>query len=243
VSSGQPAGRLTALQDALRCAGELTVADQMVTELAHQIGTPLNLISGYVQMMRERGVEHRPMQEWLGIVETQVVRIAAALRAMQERAHQPLARTTMSPRTPVEQACGVLRPKLERMQVTLDLHAAEPLPDIIADSTRLELALVNLLAHVLAGAAAGSRRVLALSLADSWVRLELLEADVGSAPPAALDLSNETESAGLDPCLGLSIARNIVEAHGGTIDIRRTQGHPAVLRIDLPAASPAPPAA
>jgi two-component system, NtrC family, sensor kinase len=229
-----------ALKNPLGRAGELAVADRMVTEIAHEIGTPLNVISGYVQMMRERDLERATIGAWLGIVETQIARIATALRSMQERVHQSLAPRPTDPRALADRACEALRPRLERMQVALDVRAPAALPDIDADPAPLELALVHLLGHALEGVTAGSRLVLVLSLAGSRVRLELIEADDEGARAAGPGISCPTETPGLDPGLGLSIARTVVEAHGGAVGFRREPGRPACLTIDLPAALPEP---
>jgi signal transduction histidine kinase len=244
--AGEPAEsgrRLSALQDALARAGQLAIADQMVAEIAHQIGTPLNLISGYVQMMREQDLERATVRTWLGIIETQIARIATALRSIQEQVRQPLLRELTNPRTLVERACDVLRPKLDGMRVALDVHVPAALPDVKADPTLMELALVHLLVQCLEGVEAGGRLTLTLSSGDSRVRLEVVGSRGGTSRAAAVDLSGATKSAGLDPGLGLSIAKNVVEAHGGTIEVRRESGCPAVFTIDLPAAPPEPPSA
>jgi signal transduction histidine kinase len=52
--------RILSLREALGRAEQLAAVDEMAANVAHQIGTPLNLISGYVQLMKEHpGVDRR----------------------------------------------------------------------------------------------------------------------------------------------------------------------------------------
>ena len=85
VSSYQ---RMFALREALARAEQTAAAGQTAANLAHQIGTPLNLISGYVQMMLEEAADAR-QAERLRSVQEQIKRVTGYIRATLDHVRRP----------------------------------------------------------------------------------------------------------------------------------------------------------
>ena len=232
--------QLSTLREALGRADEMAVAEQTVASVAHQIGTPLNLIWGYVQVIREEEGADSAIGRRLLIVEDQIAKVASALRTIRDRTHRASAREVTSPVRLVEQACAVVRPRLERENVVLVLRAPGAIPNIDADPIQLQLALLNLMTNRLDAMPSGGTVTVTISSANSRVRIEVGDTGPGIAPeqlPHVFDPWTTTKSAGLDPGLGLSIAKNVVEAHGGSIDVRSDLGQGTIFTIDLPVAS------
>jgi two-component system, NtrC family, sensor kinase len=239
--------RVLTLREALARAEQLAALGQMAANVAHQIGTPLNLISGYVQLMiEETGV--RPVSEQgqtslhrLQTVDAQIRRVTDIVRSMLDYARRPgLQRESVNVAALVDQVCEISRPALRAANVEVLVEASGSLPSISADPTQLELALLNLVSNSLDAMPSGGRLDISLSERAGGVRLVI--ADSGTGIPATVlarvfEPWVTTKAPGRGTGLGLSITRDVIESHGGFIGVRSEPGHGTVFTIDLPAAS------
>jgi two-component system, NtrC family, sensor kinase len=239
--------RVLTLREALARAEQLAALGQMAANVAHQIGTPLNLISGYVQLMiEEAGV--RPGSDRgltslhrLQTVDAQIRRVTDIVRSMLDYARRPgLQRESVNVAALVDQVCEISRPALRAANVEVLVEASGSLPSISADPTQLELALLNLVSNSLDAMPSGGRLDISLSERAGGVRLVI--ADSGTGIPATVlarvfEPWVTTKAPGRGTGLGLSITRDVIESHGGFIGVRSEPGHGTVFTIDLPAAS------
>jgi signal transduction histidine kinase len=111
----------------------------------------------------------------------------------------------------------------------------------------IESALLNLITNALDATPAGGSVKVSAYPVDHAQGVELVVADTGSGMPEevlqrAFDPFFTTKPVGQGTGLGLSITRNIVEAHGGAIDVKTAAGAGTTVRLWLPAAG-APPQA
>jgi len=126
----------------------------------------------------------------------------------------------------------------------LDLHVdvAEDLPDIIGNVGRLEQVLNNLVANALRHTHRGGRITLEAHGGDEGVRIVV--GDTGEGIPAE-DLphifdrfwrgdKSRSRADGMGSGLGLAIARQLVEAHGGHIDVQSELGEGTTFVVELP---------
>ncbi len=127
-----------------------------------------------------------------------------------------------------------LAPLLREVNVRIDIPEATPLLD--ADYSQLEQVLTNLVANASRYAPAGSDLWIAAIRDDPFVRLEVSDQGPGVRPEDAHRIFDPfargtgSGSSGL----GLAICRSIVEAHGGTISVRRTFGGGATFSFTIP---------
>lgn len=131
------------------------------------------------------------------------------------------------------------------VEVTLDLH--EPLPPLNADPQALRRALANLVqnsVHALATLEDGRRltiRARASGKNTPTLLLEIEDNGPGIAPevmPHLFEPFFTTKPMGEGTGLGLTIVKEIISTHGGTIEPHGTQGGGALFRIRLPALNP-----
>ena len=122
--------RVLGLQEALARAERLAAVGEMAASVAHQVGTPLNLVSGYVQMIREDPHTQAGVRQRLEIVEAQLSQVTHVLRTMLDQARQPAPRTRTNLAQLVERACAIARPRLVRAGVEVNATLDASLPDI-----------------------------------------------------------------------------------------------------------------
>jgi two-component system NtrC family sensor kinase len=229
--------RVLRLRESLARAEQLAALGQLAANMAHQIGTPLNLISGYVQLMIEEARRSGHSLQRLETVEAQIGRVSTAVRSMLDSARAPaLHRERLDLALLVEQVCELSRPALQAASVDLRLDVAPDLPSIEADPVQLELALLNLVSNALDAMPAGGRlEIAAGSRVDGvWVTV----ADTGEGIPEhflprVFEPWFTTKGDG-GTGLGLSITRDVIALHGGTIRVSSDPGRGARLTIELP---------
>ncbi len=231
--------RVFALREALARADQMAAVGHMAASVAHQVGTPLNLISGYVQMIREdEGVDSRVTRR-LGIVQEQIAKVTAIVRTMLDHARRPTPKTATDIAGLLRRVSDVAKPKLDAQGVKLDLRVAE-VPLVMADAVQLELALLNLVTNSLDAMPSGGRTSITVeSSAGGNVRVEVADTGTGIEPdllPRIFEPWVTTKAAGRGTGLGLSITREVVTGHGGTIAVRSEVGVGSVFTIELPAA-------
>jgi two-component system NtrC family sensor kinase len=232
--------RVFALREALARAEQMAAVGQTAASVAHQVGTPLNLISGYVQMLVEEAGEDSRIARRLQIVQEQIQKVTTIVRTMLDHARRPTPHEPTSVARLVERVCDVARPKLDTAGVGLKLTIARDLPLVNADIVQLELALLNLVTNGLDAMPTGGRLAIAVSPTPAGVRIEVTDSGTGIAPdllPKIFDPWVTTKDAGHGSGLGLSITRDVVTAHGGTIVATSEHGAGATFTIDLPAAA------
>jgi signal transduction histidine kinase len=231
--------RVFALREALARAEQMAAVGQMAASVAHQVGTPLNLISGYVQMIREDEGTSSLATRRLEIVQEQIAKVTSIVRAMLDRARRPVPKERTDLADLLRRVCDVSRPKLDARGVRLDLSTA-PVPPIVADAVQLELALLNLVSNGLDAMPSGGRMSIALAPAGNGrVRIEVADSGTGIAPdllPRIFEPWVTTKEAGRGTGLGLSITRDVLAGHGGTIAVRSEVGAGSTFTIELPAA-------
>lgn len=227
------------LQQAASRAQELAAVGQTVANVAHQIGTPLNLVSGHVQLLLHETTDPALLRR-LQIVQEQVQKVTATVHDLLERA-RPRRETRPTNLAQVLDRLGdAVRARLNAGGITLDISAAPGLPEVMADETQLELALVNLVTNAADAMPHGGRLTLALSPSDLGVRLQVIDTGSGIAPdvlPHIFEPWITTKPAGHGTGLGLTITRDVVLALNGTIGVESTPGTGTTFTIELPAAA------
>ena len=224
----------------------LAALGQMAASLAHEIGTPLNSISGHLQLLARRHRDDGDMQRRVGIIGQQLDFIVQSVRALLQRTHKR--RSVLRP-TDIN---AVLRDTLRLVGPTLDTHGiavsaslASSLPPVLADRDSLRQVFLNLINNSIDAMPSGGRVELISALDVDSRLVEVIVRDNGPGIPAEhIDHLFEplwtTKPTGSG--FGLAIAREIMNEHGGGIDVDRTRADGAAFRLRLPLADAPVPA-
>jgi two-component system NtrC family sensor kinase len=230
---------LFALRESLARAERVAALGQAAANVAHQAGTPLNLVSGYVQMIRDDARTDERTRARLLTVDAQIQQVTRVLRTMLDHARQPSGLEVVDLANIIERVRELAQPRLSRSNIHLHASIAGDLPAVKADATQLEMALLNLVTNALDAMPNGGTLSIAAAARSEGVRVEV--ADTGTGIPAAVmdhlfDAWVTTKPRGQGTGLGLAIVRDVVRAHGGSISAAN-QAIGAVFVIDLPAAT------
>jgi signal transduction histidine kinase len=223
--------RVFKLREALARAEQMAAVGQMAASVAHQVGTPLNLISGYVQMLQQDAAVDPKTSRRLAIVQEQIGKVAAVVRTMLDHGRRPDTRWPVAVDVLLARVADVARPKLDASHIALTLDVASDLPPVEADSEELELALLNLVNNSLDAMPSGGTLSMRASSTDGKVRIDIVDSGCGISAellPRIFDPWVTTKPAGSGTGLGLSITRDVIARHGGTISAESEPGRTAV---------------
>lgn len=235
------AERLFAARRELARAEQLAVAGRMAASVAHQIGTPLNLISGYVQMLSEGAPTGSPEAARLNTVREQIGRVTTIVQGLLDQARlPPLQRQRVPAGELLANVANLARPTAERAAVRLELLVEEGLPPLDADVGQLEQVFLNLITNSLAAMPAGGTLSLQARRAETGVELLVEDSGVGIPPEdlgRVFDPQFTTKAAGSGTGLGLTIVRDVLRAHGGSVSVASQVGRGTTVSVLLPAAA------
>ena len=225
------------LRETAARAQQLAAVGQTMANVAHQVGTPLNLVSGHVQLLQQETADPA-MKRRLRIVQEQIDRVVTVVRDLLEHARPQPERRPVGIDIVLGRMADAMRARLASAGVALDLRVNKPIASVAADEAQLELALLNLVTNALDAMPEGGTLTLSAQTADGRVRIEVR--DTGTGIPAEMlprifDPWVTTKPAGRGTGLGLTITRDLITALGGTIVVSTTQGSGTTFTIDLPA--------
>ncbi len=218
---------------------------QMTADLAHDLRTPLSILRGYTEGLKDERLAGTPAIYAVMHDEVEhLQRLVEDLRVLSlaDAGELTLTRRAVDPRALLERTALAYMMQAEEQGLVLRVEAAEGLPSVNVDTDRLAQVLKNLVANALRHTQAGEIK---LSAAAEGGRVRLRVSDTGNGI-ASEDLpfvferlyrgdASRQRTAENSSGLGLAIAKAIVEAHGGTIAVASTLGQGTVFTIDLAA--------
>jgi signal transduction histidine kinase len=212
----------------------------MAASVAHQVGTPLNVISGYVQILRAKHEDGSPDAARLRTIQDQIARVTGIVQSLLDRTRRPAPELRpLAPGELLEGLAELVRPSLVGRGIDLSVDVASGLPAVGADRVALEQALLNLISNAVDAMPLGGRLRLAARSDADGVALVVTDSGPGIPPE---DLSRvfdplfTTKPPGKGTGLGLPILREVVEAHGGTVRLESRPGEGTTATVRLPCA-------
>ncbi len=247
--------RIAALEQ-LRHADRLATVGTLSSGLAHELGSPLNVVAGRAKMIETSPRAVADLVDNARIIREQSDRMARIIRRLldfsrrgvQERGWGDL-------RLLAGQVVQMLRPFAEKRAVSLEVSLGGPDPaGAIMDPDQIRQVLINLILNGVQSMPGGGpilvrldrRRVtppVTVGGPDQDCICVEVE-DRGSGIPEEnlsriFDPFFTTKSVGEGTGLGLSVSYGIVREHGGWIDVASQPGRGSRFRVNLPAAEEA----
>ena len=239
---GQLVERVSLLREELSQQERLAVAGQLSATFAHEVGTPLNLVNGHLQILQSQTGLPEKATERLGLIQSQIQRVSGIVRRLLDMTRRPQLNK------------GELRlePFLQNLQQlwapTMTTHAVQVhwiVPEdcvLDADRKQMEQLFLNLVNNALDAMPGGGIITISASRLEGPEGLwEIRVADTGQGvPPAMLEQVFKpmftTKPEGKGTGLGLPICREIVRGHGGDIRIESEAGKGTSVVFTLPEA-------
>ncbi len=221
---------------------------QMTADIAHDLRTPLTVITGYLESLRDGVLKPSPARFDAMYGEAQhLQRLVEDLRTLSlaDAGELPLNRRPTSPRALLEELAAAYEHRAAQTGVTLQIRANHYVPPIQVDPDRMKQVLSNLVNNALRYTPAGGQIFLSAVQRDDQILLGVQDSGAGITPEALPHVFERfyrgdparPEQSGASG-LGLAIAKSIVEMHGGRIWAESAPGAGSTFTIALPSAPP-----
>ena len=225
------------LERQLLTAERLATAGQVSAGVAHEIGAPLTAIAMTVEHMLRQRCSTCVGAEQMKVLQSQTDRIARLARQLVDLA-KPAALTPspVAVGEVVAMAANLLQPQLAQRGARVVLDVAPDLPKVSGDAAQLQQVLLNLLFNAQRVVPEGRGEIRIVARRHDADAIEIVVSDNGSgiAPEDLPNLFRPFFSRSGGAGLGLALASQIVQSHGGTIEAASPAGHGAVFTITLP---------
>ena len=217
----------------------------LMADIAHELRTPLSNVQGYLEAIKDGLLQ--PDSRTVDTVHGQVMHLSRLvedlrLLALAEAGDLPLHRQPGSLVDVLQRSMDAVKPRADAKGVELSLEAHGELPHVEMDSMRIAQVVGNLLENAINYTPDGGAVTVTASLSGARTA-RVSVSDTGTGIPAD-DLDNIFERFyRVDPSrtratgaagLGLTIAKGLVEAHGGAIYAESTLGQGSRFTFDLP---------
>jgi signal transduction histidine kinase len=216
----------------------------LMADVAHELRTPLTNIQGYVEAIRDGVVDAD--EATIGTLHRQVLHLAhliddLQLLALAEAGALPLDPQPASLVDVARTSADAFRPRADAKQIALTFTGPNAMPTTNFDKERIAQVIGNLLENAIRHTPEHGTVSVAVGTTDSRVHVSIADTAPG-IPGSELDRifdrfhrrdpsrARATGGAGL----GLTIAKQLVEAHGGSIAVNSTEGQGSTFTFELP---------
>jgi signal transduction histidine kinase len=219
----------------------LAVAGQLTATFAHEVGTPLNLISGHVQLLMESFSDNDVFLRKLTLIQSQINRLSEIVRRLLDATRRPkLDLAPVDLNQLIKDVSALIRPTLGSRRIECIERLDGNLAQVLADRKQLEQVLLNLINNSIDAMPLGGKLVLETSLGeDERVIIQVTDNGTGIEAENLTKLFQPmytTKDIGRGTGLGLSICKAIVKEHGGEIEVISTMNEGTTFRILLSSA-------
>jgi signal transduction histidine kinase len=228
---------------------------QMAAEIAHELGTPLNVIGGRARALTKKAGDAGEVAKNAGIITDEVARITKIIHQVLNfsRPRGPTL-TRVQLKSVVAEALAFVGESARRQGIVVDLGSAPPPPEVPGDPDQIQQVCLNLITNAIHAMPNGGtlrittdtvvRRKGGLDLSPPAEYVVLTIADTGRGIPAGdrdkiFEPFFTTKDAGQGTGLGLAVSHGIVKDHDGWIEVDSPESGGAVFRVYLPSAAAA----
>jgi signal transduction histidine kinase len=246
VRSRDELGELTAAFN--KMSTDLALANtqrrQMTADIAHDLRTPVTVIAGYLEALRDGVLPPSPERFAILFEEARHLQgLIEDLRTLSlaDAGELALHLEPIAPHALLERIAATYSHQAEQRGVSLVVAASEHLPSLLVDVARIVQVLDNLVGNALRYTPSGGTITLSAQATPQGTLLRVSDTGEGIKPEALSRIFDRfyradvarSQSQG-ESGLGLAIARALVEAHGGTIRAESEPGHGATFAIVMP---------
>ncbi|HEY8038407.1 MAG TPA: HAMP domain-containing sensor histidine kinase [Polyangiaceae bacterium] len=237
----------------LRHADRLTTVGKLASGVAHELGTPLNVVVARAEMIAAGDATADESREYARIIVDSAQKMTRIIRQLLEFARRRGPRKERRDVTGVAQhTLELLRPLADRQHVALALESGGP-QETNVDAVQIEQALTNLVVNAVQAMPGGGTVEVSVgrerarpppdhgATEGEWVAVRVRDTGEGIAPehlPHVFEPFFTTKDVGSGTGLGLSVAYGIVRDHGGWIDVASRPESGTTFSLFLPVQGP-----
>ncbi len=239
-----PGSTLLLIQNLTRLRHLETVRQDFMSNISHELRTPLASLKALTETLQETALDDPPAaKRFLQQMETEVDALSLIVLELLELSRiesgrVPLKMEPFPPTVLIDQAVERLALQAERANLTVITNCQPDIPPVLADPTRLEQVLVNLLHNAIKFTQSGGIIEIGCALDGEKVLFSVRDNGIGIPADDLQRIferfykTDRARSSG-GTGLGLAISKHLVEAHGGQIWAKSEEGRGSVFFFSI----------
>jgi two-component system, NtrC family, sensor kinase len=246
--SGERIGRLLLFDDVtqrermeeqMSQTEKLTSLGLLAAGVAHEVNTPLAVISNYIQMLAKQMPEGDPRQGIIDKIVKQTFRASEIVNNLLNFSRTGAAELTdIDVNRVVEETLSLVAHPLKTSQIQIVKQLGQTLPPVRGSANKLQQVFLNLFLNARDAMPGGGMLEVRTAAHNGSVEVEV--ADTGAGIPREdihriFDPFFTTKATGRGTGLGLSVSYGIIKEHAGKIDVRSTPGKGTSFHVEFPA--------
>jgi PAS domain S-box-containing protein len=219
---------------------KLTSLGLLAAGVAHEVNTPLAVISNYIQMLAKQIPAGDPRQKTIERIVKQTFRASEIVNNLLNFSRTGAAEfVEVDLNSVLEETLTLVQHPFKTAQVNVIKNYTEKLPPVLGSMTRLQQVFLNLFMNARDAMPSGGMLEVRTRAHNGSVAVEVT--DTGSGIPAEnlhriFDPFFTTKATGRGTGLGLSVSYGIIKEHAGKVDVRSTPGKGTSFRLEFPVA-------
>ncbi|MGB2622816.1 MAG: ATP-binding protein [Candidatus Acidiferrum sp.] len=218
---------------------KLTSLGLLAAGVAHEVNTPLAVISNYIQMLAKQMPEGDPRQSIIEKIVKQTFRASEIVNNLLNFSRTGTAEASdVDVNRVVEETLSLVSHPLKTSQIQVVKHLGETLPAVRGSANKLQQVFLNLFLNARDAMPGGGLLEVRTGAHNGSVEIEVV--DTGAGIPREhihriFDPFFTTKASGRGTGLGLSVSYGIIKEHSGKIDVRSTPGKGTSFHVEFPA--------
>lgn len=206
-----------------------------ISQISHEIRNPVTLINSFLQLFAASNPEAATGPYWTEIVENmQFLRILLSELSKYNNA-KTLQRQKGNLLTLIQSVLESNAPAMREAKIQVQVYKKTPIPSFNFDAVKLRQVFLNLIRNAQESMPNGGRLSVSLWMQKDMVTIQFQDTGCGIPVehiPTLFDsfVTHKKDGTGL----GLAIAKNVIEAHGGTIQVESEAGQGTTFLLNLP---------
>jgi two-component system NtrC family sensor kinase len=222
-------------------ADKLSSIGLLAAGVAHEVNTPLAVISTYAQMLAKQISGDPQKAPLLEKIARQTFRASEIVNSLLNFSRtSPTELTLLDLNKTVRETLTLVEHQLKSAGIKVDAALSETLPRMRGNAGKLQQVFLNLFLNARDAMEAGGHLAIATSSRDGSVRVTVRDSGAGIAPEnlaRVFDPFFTTKGARKGTGLGLSVSYGIVREHGGDIEVESEPGKGACFLLVFPEAT------
>ena len=218
---------------------KLTSLGLLAAGVAHEVNTPLAVISNYIQMLAKQMPDADPRQSIIEKIVKQTFRASEIVNNLLNFSRTGAGESVdIDVNRVVEETLSLVSHPLKTSQIQVVKHLGETLPAVRGSANKLQQVFLNLFLNARDAMPGGGLLEVRTGTHNGSVEIEVV--DTGAGIPREhihriFDPFFTTKASGRGTGLGLSVSYGIIKEHSGKIDVRSTPGKGTSFHVEFPA--------
>ena len=228
------------LEEQLVQTEKLTSLGLLAAGVAHEVNTPLAVISNYIQMLAKQIPSDDPRQKTIDRIVKQTFRASEIVNNLLNFSRTGAAEfVEINLNLLIEETLVLVQHPFKTAQVNVIKNYTQQLPLVLGSSTRLQQVFLNLFMNARDAMPGGGMLEVRTATRNGSVEVEVADTGTGIEPEhlqRIFDPFFTTKASGRGTGLGLSVSYGIIKEHAGKVDVRSTPGKGTAFRLEFPVA-------